>query len=543
MIFDDIFETVGAFGLFQLYAFLLIGTFSFWTNDANVAPFIVFQLNHWCHVPQLANQTDEQRRYIGIPLKEDGSYEQCQQYDLDFSSYTDEDLSAWNRTAILTGNEAVIPCSSWDYDFSDYYSSAVNKFDLVCGQEWLVSFASTLYLSGGLVGAFTCGLLSDRYGRKLGLMFTTTNMIVGGLMCAFAPNYTLFAIGRFIGGLGRVGSYAIAICYVMEFTGKKFRSAIGLGMGLYFGVGYCIYPWVAKAFKNDTYFTLALVLPNLLYYSYWWILPESPRWLLVHGRYEEADKAIRWMARFNRRTIDPLFKVENIEVEMQKKEAKTILDVFRGPILRKRILIIFYLWFVVVLQYFAVALNVNFLPGNIYLNTFFLALMEFPGQLLSIFLTNWDKMGRRRTCVCAVIGQGLCGFISLPLLKYDFEVALLVVVLVGRILQSASFGIIFFWTPELFPTEVRNTVVGAASTIGRVSGMMASFVGGPLTNVWWALPNVIYGILGTSSGLLCILLPETLGVKLSDTIDESENRIPRKSRGELPELKENKVAV
>ena len=52
--------------------------------------------------------------------------------------------------------------------------------------------------------------------------------------------------------------------------------------------------------------------------------------------------------------------------------------------------------------------------------------------------------------------------------------------LFARILQSAAFGIIFFYTPELFPTEVRNTVTGAASTIGRVSGMMASFVGGPL---------------------------------------------------------------
>jgi hypothetical protein len=44
-------------------------------------------------------------------------------------------------------------------------------------------------------------------------------------------------------------------------------------------------------------------------------------------------------------------------------------------------------------------------------------------------------------------------------------------------------------------------------------------------DVWWALPNVIYGVMGTSAGLLCILLPETLGVKMADTIDEAEGRV------------------
>ena len=62
-----------------------------------------------------------------------------------------------------------------------------------------------------LIRNFCCFVL--RMGRKPALMIATTLMIVGGFMCAFAPGYWLFAIGRFLGGCGRVASYACAICY------------------------------------------------------------------------------------------------------------------------------------------------------------------------------------------------------------------------------------------------------------------------------------------------------------------------------------------
>ena len=57
---------------------------------------------------------------------------------------------------------------------------------------------------------------------------------------------------------------------VMEVAGKQYRSMIGLGYGIMFGVGYCITPWLAKALRSDVYFQLALTLPGMLYFSFWW---------------------------------------------------------------------------------------------------------------------------------------------------------------------------------------------------------------------------------------------------------------------------------
>jgi hypothetical protein len=67
-------------------------------------------------------------------------------------------------------------------------------------------------------------------------------------------------------------------------------------------------------------------------------------------------------------------------------------------------------------------------------------------------------------------------------LPLGLEAAQLGVVLAGRLLLTSAFGILYFWTPELFPTEVRNSVLGGASTIGRISGMVAAFIGGPLVS-------------------------------------------------------------
>ena len=61
----------------------------------------------------------------------------------------------------------------------------------------------------------------------------------------------------------------------------------------------------------------------------------------------------------------------------------------------------------------------------------------------------------------------------------------------GRMMLASAFGIVYFYTSELFPTEVRSTVLGASSTIGRISGMVSAFVGGPLVRF---LTNMFRGL-------------------------------------------------
>ena len=77
MKFDDVFDDIGAFGPFQLYAFMLVGMWGFWSYQGTAAPFVVFPLDHWCRVPALQNLSWEQQKYISAPADEDGGYEKC----------------------------------------------------------------------------------------------------------------------------------------------------------------------------------------------------------------------------------------------------------------------------------------------------------------------------------------------------------------------------------------------------------------------------------------------------------------------------------
>ena len=87
---------------------------------------------------------------------------------------------------------------------------------------------------------------------------------------------------------------------------------------------------------------------------------------------------------------------------------------------------------------------------------------------------------------------------------------------IGKFGASASFAIVYLYTAELYPTSIRNTAVGTASMIARIGGIAAPFLAG----IKGVLPLIIMGGSSLLGGLLAILLPETLGSTLPETLDE-----------------------
>lgn len=87
--------------------------------------------------------------------------------------------------------------------------------------------------------------------------------------------------------------------------------------------------------------------------------------------------------------------------------------------------------------------------------------------------------------------------------------------------MSISFATVYLYAGELFPTVVRNSGVGLASTVARIGSMVAPFVATlSHTSAW--LPPLAFGIVPLIGAALCIVLPDTRGRKLPDTLEEGE---------------------
>lgn len=91
----------------------------------------------------------------------------------------------------------------------------------------------------------------------------------------------------------------------------------------------------------------------------------------------------------------------------------------------------------------------------------------------------------------------------------------------GKFGIAAAFAIVYVYSAEIFPTEYRSVGIGACSMCARIGGIIAPFIAS-LAKIYQPLPLLVFGVLSIVSGCLIILLPETVGCELPQTLQESE---------------------
>ena len=137
----------------------------------------------------------------------------------------------------------------------------------------------------------------------------------------------------------------------------------GFGVGI---IAYLIPDWHQME--------LVFSVPLIALYMTYWILPESPRWLLAQGRITEAEKIIKDIAQFNGKPLPETFKLIPPNESEQNKKGRGILgflQLFKTPNMRKKTLINYYLWFATSLIYYGLTLNSNGIGGSTFRIYFF----------------------------------------------------------------------------------------------------------------------------------------------------------------------------
>ena len=161
--------------------------------------------------------------------------------------------------------------------------------------------AASIYLAGACIGAIGFSYLTDKYGRKKLFLITLATYLIASFLTAFSPNFAVLAIFRFIAGAGIGGEYSAIYSAVDELIPARYRGQVALAISGSYWIGAMGGSALSIVLLNpavvDQYygwriaflFGGVLGLAVLLIRRY---VPESPRWLAIHNRNDEAEETV-----------------------------------------------------------------------------------------------------------------------------------------------------------------------------------------------------------------------------------------------------------
>ncbi|TKH07512.1 MFS transporter [Peribacillus simplex] len=317
---------------------------------------------------------------------------------------------------------------------------------------------------GQAVGAIFFGWLAERYGRVYSAKWTVFLMSVMGIACAFAGNFEMLLILRFIQGIGVGGEVPVAATYINELSRAHGRGRFFMLYEMIFPLGLMLSAQLGALIVPSLgwkWMFLVGGIGGLIVFLFFFKLRESPRWLISKGRFDEAEGVIKELEA----STDERLPVKMSTHAATQAVAKGNWKELFSPVYRSRTLIVWTLWFTA--YFVANGLN-NWLP-SLYTTVYNLPLEESLRaasvtnivQLVAVFACAMliDRIGRKRWATIAFL---VAGTLLVTLWVNGAESAQSVMYL-----GSAAYGVmgtitvlLYLYTPEIYPTRVR--VLGTA---------------------------------------------------------------------------------
>ncbi|XP_071526251.1 organic cation transporter protein-like isoform X2 [Panulirus ornatus] len=465
-------------------------------------------------------------------------------YDYNYTAVVEVgyEASVRNVSALRDGNGALVKCSSRTFNYTQYKSTIVTEWDLVCDRRVIYSTTQAAVQGGILLGSLIFGYLIDRWGRRPVVLLCSVFNIATAFLSAASPTVEVYIFLKVMISLSGSGQYLALFVYAMETCAAKYRAAVGTLIVIPWSLGYMVVPLIAYLVRPWKFLQIAYSIPGLSAIIYFWWLPESPRWLIIRGRNQEALKIITWAAKVNRKVLPPdhivLPAMEKIGCQTALENSKSatetgnsilscatsllkqIFSLYTLPQFRVRTLAIQFCWFAAALVYYGVALGSTNLSTGLYLYVFLGGLLEIPTYLLL-----WPALvfiGRKKTLVALYL---VCSIsimlVMILMIFYPTGTKGIVVFLAqtGKIAVTAAFELVWIFATELYPTEYRSLAMGEANIFAKLGSICSPYINDILGEYIVWTPSALFGLVSLVAAALTLLLPETGHVNMPEIND------------------------
>ncbi|XP_062905496.1 organic cation/carnitine transporter 2-like isoform X2 [Mobula hypostoma] len=519
--YDEATAFLGDWGFYQkrIFFFLSIGIIP----NGYVGLSLVFLADtpqHHCRLSNSSNATFAEVSHMNLslllPLETAGgkqTYSKCTRFKRQVQdSFND------------TTQETEHCVDGWVYSEERYISTIISEWNLVCGNNWKGPFTVSVFFLGMTCGAFLSGHTSDRYGRKIVLFGAMLIQTILSFIQVVSWSWEVFCVLCFFIGFADVSNYVAGFVLGTELLGKAERTAYStLGVCMFYAIGYIILPLFAFYIREWRMLLLALTIPEVLYIPFWWLIPESPRWLITQGRVNEAEKIVQGFAAKNGiRNVGVIFQVTDsreytlLNTSNNQKHPHSFLDLVKTSSIRNVTILSFLVWMITSTGYFVLTLGTPNMYGDPYLNCLISAFSEIVAYTIAWWMTH-NAPRRLSTSLTLLLGGAVLLAVQfIPSSLHYFAGAL---VMIGKTGITICFSIIYVFSAELYPTVVRNMGIGVCTMASRIGSIISPYF--VYLGVYdRMLPFMLMGALILLAGSFCLLLPETREQPLPETVNQ-----------------------
>jgi len=324
----------------------------------------------------------------------------------------------------------------------------------------LAQLTISIGLVGLLIGALLSGYIADLWGRKRVFQYTLFIFSFFSMLSAFSPNVYFLMLFRFLAGIGMGGELPVVSALLSEFVPGKVRGRFVVLLESFWAygavasalVGYFVIPSIGWQVAF-----LIGAIPAFLIFLIRQSVPESPRYLMAKGRYEEAERIVRKLES-SAGMITQSQPVIQETVSKQKLPFKELLS----SLYRRRTLTLWILWFCITFTYYSIF---TWLPSALAIElssitrsfeyVLIIALAQIPGYLSAAYLV--ERVGRKPILSIYLIISGLSAYLF-GTSTNDF-----MLMLTGSLMSFfnlGAWGVLYTYTPEQYPTRAREQDLG-----------------------------------------------------------------------------------